>query len=91
LTELSKAMISLHLALSLAEFCRRREGLANRLSLYLTSQPKIRAMAWLIGQMTTAVWFSAPATDGGDRAAAKISQFHDLRQNSAALLFQVGE
>jgi len=48
-------------------------------------------MAWLIGQMTTAVWFSAPATDGGDRAAAKISQFHDLRQNSAALLFQVGE
>src|ERR1700736_5570435 len=48
-------------------------------------------MARLIGQMTTAVWFSALATDRGDRAAAKIPQFHDLRQNSRALLFETGE
>jgi len=48
-------------------------------------------MARLLWQMTTAVWFSAPATDGGDRAAAKIPQFHDLRQNSGPLLFEIGE
>src|SRR5713226_3004120 len=41
--------------------------------------------------MTSAVWSSAPATDGGNRAAAKIPHFHDLRENSGALLFEVGK
>src|ERR1700737_417044 len=41
--------------------------------------------------MTSAVWSSASATDGANRAAAKIPHFHDLRENSGALLFEVGK
>ena len=47
-------------------------------------------MGRLIWQMTTAVRFSTPATDGSNRAAAKIPEFHDLRENSGASLYEIG-
>jgi hypothetical protein len=60
------------------------EGLAHGLSVDLTSQPEVCAMARLVRQMTTAVWFSATAADRGDRTAAKITQVQDLGQYAGA-------
>ena len=83
-------MISFHLTLGFAQLGSGGEGLAHGLSVDLTSQPEVWAMARLVRQMTTAVWFSAPAVDCSDRAAPKIAQLQDLRQYAGALLFEGG-
>jgi hypothetical protein len=41
--------------------------------------------------MTTTVWLSATAVDGGNGAAAKITQFQELRENAGPLLFERGQ
>ena len=66
-------MVSFHFKLRLAEFRWSGKSLANRLFTDLAGQTEIWAMARLIGLMTPAVWFPAPAADGGDRTAAKIA------------------
>jgi len=80
LTQFTEAMKGLDLALRLTQFSGGGEALANRLSFYLASQAEVRAMAWLIGLMAMAVWFSATALDGGDGATAKITQSQDPHQ-----------
>ncbi len=91
MTELPKAMKSFHLTLHLAQFCRRCEALADSLSVYLSSQPDVRAVTRLARLMTMAAWFSAAAFDSRDGAAAKITQLQNLRQDAGAALFEVGE
>jgi hypothetical protein len=83
-------MISFYLTLGFAQLGSRGEGLTHGLSVDLTSQPEVWAMARLVRQMTTAVWFSATAADRGDRTAAKITQVQDLGQYAGALLFEGG-
>ena len=74
------------LALRFAQFCRRGEALADRLSVYLTSQTEVGAVAWLAGLVTTTTWFSAAAIDGRDGAATKIAQLKNPGQDIGALL-----
>ena len=84
-------MKCLHLTLRLAQFRGGRKALADGLSVDLASQTEVGAVTGLVRPMTMAVWFSATAVDGGDGAAAKITQLQDLRQDAGALLFEGGE
>jgi len=82
LTQFPKAVKSPCLPLRFALFGRRREGFRYRLSIHLVSQTEIRTMAWLIGLMTAAVGLTATPADGGNRAAAEITQLQDLGEYS---------
>jgi hypothetical protein len=82
---------SLHLTLRLTQLHSGRKGFADGLSVDLASQTEVRAVTGLVGLMTTTVWLSATAVDGGDGAAAKITQFQDLDENAGTLLFEGGE
>ena len=81
-------MKSIHLTLRLTQLHGGREGFADRLSVDLASQTEVGTVTGLIGLMTTTVWFSATAVDGGDGTAAKITQFKDLHEDGGALLFE---
>jgi hypothetical protein len=81
-------MKRLHLTLSLTQFGRRREALANRLTSYLAGQTKVRTVAKLAGLMTTAIGLSTAAMDRRDRAATKIAQLQNAGQDVGALLFE---
>src|SRR3977135_2293072 len=84
-------MVGLYFLLSFAQFRRGGECLAHGLSIDLTGQAEIRAMTGLVRQMTAAVWLSTSAADRGNRATAKIPQFHDLSQKGGTLLFKAGK
>jgi hypothetical protein len=84
-------MKSLHFALRLTPFHRGREGFADGLSVDLASQTEVRAVTGLVGLMTTTVWLSTTTVDGGDRAAAEITQFQQLHEDAGTLLFEGGE
>ena len=77
-----------HLALRLAQFGRRGEALADGLSIFLASQTEVRAMTRLAGLMAPAIGFSAAAFDRRNRAAAKIAELKNARQNVGASLFE---
>ena len=84
-------MERVHLMLRFPEFGGRREALAERLSVHLAGQPVVGTVAGLARFMTAAVRLSAPAPNGGDGAAAKITQGLDLCQDAGALLFEGDE
>jgi hypothetical protein len=84
-------MKSLHLTLRLTQFHSGRKGFADGLSVDLAGETEVRAVTGLVGLMTTTVWLSATAVDGGDGTAAKITQFQDLHENAGTLLFEGGE
>src|ERR1700730_12080059 len=84
-------MKSLHLTLRLTQFHSGRKGFADGLSVDLPRQTEVRAVTGLVGLMTTTVWLSATAVDGGDGAAAKITQLQDLHEDAGTLLFEGGE
>ena len=80
-----------HFLLRLAWRRSRGEALADGLSVYLASQTEVRAMARLARAMTVAIGLSAAALDRANRAAAKITQFENLRQYAGTLLFERSE
>jgi hypothetical protein len=67
----------LNFVLSLAQFSRRGEGFGDGFSIHFSRQAKVGAVTRLVGLMTTAFRFSATAADGGDGAAAKVTQIDD--------------
>jgi hypothetical protein len=48
-------------------------------------------MAGLVRSMAMAIRFSAATLNGGNGAAAKVTQLQDLRQYTGALLFEAGK
>ena len=89
LTELSKAMKSLHLALRFAKFSRRSQSLADVFSVDVAGQAEVGAVARLARLMTMTIRLTAATSlDGGDGAATKIPQLQDLRQDTGAMLLQ---
>jgi hypothetical protein len=84
-------MKGLDLALRLALFGGRGEGLTNRLPIYFVGQAVIGAVARLVRLMTTAFRLTAAAANGCDGAAAKITQIDDAGQNGGPLLFKRNE
>jgi hypothetical protein len=84
-------MKGLHLTLRLTQFHSGRKGFADGLSVDLASQAEVRAVTGLVGLMTTTVWLSATAIDGGDGAAAKITKLENLHEDAGTLLFEGDE
>src|SRR6266850_692454 len=84
-------MKSLHLTLRLTQFHGGREAFADGLSIDLASQTEVRAVAGLIGLMAMTVWLSTTAVNGGDGAAAEITQFQDLHENTGTSFFEDNE
>ena len=77
-----------HFALSLAQLDRRGETFANRLSIYLAGQAKVRAVTRLAWLMTATIGFSTTAFDRSNGAATEIAQLKNSRQDVGAVLFK---
>jgi hypothetical protein len=76
------------LALSLTQFGRRGETLADRLSVYFAGQTEVWAVAGLARLVTVAIGSSATGLDSRDGAAAKVAQMSNPGQDRGALLLE---
>jgi len=86
--QFTKAVKAFDLALRFAQCRERSERFSDRLAMNLAGKTEVRAVAGLVGLMTTALGFPTAATDRSNGPAAKIPQIDDSGQNGGAKLFE---
>src|SRR5262249_21217260 len=91
LAQLAESMKRFDLALRLAQLGWGGEGFADCLSIYLTGQAIVRAVARLAWFVAPAIRLSAAASDAANRAAAQVAAIANAPQDLRALLFEHGQ